>query len=72
MIELKANLCKKKRELSLKRTMRVQKFYRLAAIVMLIMIVNPAYCAAIDDSDYPDEKKSPAQIYYDQIPVESE
>lgn len=52
--------------------MSVQKFYRLTAIVLLIMIVNPAYCAAIDDADYPDEKKSPAQIYYDQIPVESE
>lgn len=71
--ELCAKKVNKKRQWTvIKRTMREQKFTRLVAIAMLIMIVNPAYCAAIDDSDYPDEKRSPAQIYYDQIPDDSE
>lgn len=48
----------------------MQKLYRLVAIVMLIMIFNPAHCA-VDDFD-PEEKRTPAQIYYDQVQEDSE
>lgn len=49
----------------------MEKFYRLAAIALLIMVVKPAYCATIGDFDLPDAPKTEAQMYYDQIPVES-
>lgn len=52
--------------------MKMEKFYRLVAVMTLIMIVNPVDCAAIDDFERPDEKLSPAQAYYNQIPEESE
>lgn len=50
--------------------MELKKYSCLAAIVMLIMIINPAYC----DNEFPlpDAPKSEAQAYYDQVPVESE
>jgi hypothetical protein len=61
------------KRLSFKRTMKMQKFQRLAAIVIvLIMIVKPAFGMAIDDEHHlPDAPKSEAQMYFDQIPVES-
>lgn len=43
----------------------------LVAIVMLMMVVTPAYSAAIDDWRLPDAPKTEAQMFYDQIPVES-
>lgn len=50
----------------------MQKFYRLVAIVMLIMVVKPALLKSIDDEHHlPDAPKSEAQMYFDQIPVES-
>lgn len=49
----------------------MKKNSRLVAIVMLMMVVAPAYSAAIDDWGLPDAPKTEAQIYFDQIPVES-
>lgn len=51
--------------------MEMKKYSCLAAIVMLMMIVTPAYSAAIDDWELPDAPKTDAQLYYDQIPIES-
>lgn len=53
----------------------MKKYSRLLAIVMVIMVVKPAYCAAIDGDQIPDAPppaKTEAQLYYDQIPIESE
>lgn len=53
----------------------MKKYSRLLAILMLIMVVKPAYCAAIDGDQIPDAPppvKTEAQLYYDQIPIESE
>lgn len=47
------------------------KFYRLAAVMMLIVVLESAYGAAIDDFGMPDEKKTPAQVYFDQVPDDS-
>lgn len=55
--------------------MEMKKYSRLLAIVMLIMVVKPAYCAAIDGDEMPDAPppaRTEAQLYYDQIPIESE
>lgn len=52
--------------------MELKKISRLAAIVMLITIFNPAYCGVDDEFSLPDAPKSEAQAYYDQVPVESE
>lgn len=53
--------------------MKTKKYSQLMVIVMLIMMIKPAYFVPVDgDFNSPSEgKKSDAQMYFDQIPEES-
>lgn len=50
----------------------MKKYFRLLAIVMLMMIVKSAYSAAVD-FDLPEEgkRRTESQMYYDLIPLKS-
>lgn len=53
--------------------MKMEKVYRLLVLVTIAMIAKSACGATIKDvADRPDAPQSEGQMYFDQVPLESE